>query len=523
MKKILLFCICSILLADADHLVFSRITIKPDAAELISIKNPTSESISLNNYYISDSPNYYKIQTENDLSPGNAINDFLVKFPTSTSIDSGDSLLIAIQSNYISYYGEDFQVDFTLRDNLIEIESGSAGLSQDGRFDDTRECLILFYWDGNESSIVKDVDYFLWGGTSQAVNKSSVSGYSNDTDIESQLYLPSHDTNYTFSRQSMIENELENGNGITGHDETSEDFNSTWASKIAPELIFGCTDSAAENYNLDAINDDGTCIYSSQDITHSFDEIISGNLDCSIDSRDACEDGTQSSDSGICELVVIEGMLIDFGDYTSANGPYALTLEDDMGFRLELTIWDNTWDIKNDEDYSILTVPPFNDFKVKATGNVYVYNGNRQVYICGPTEIEITESYNLNGVQDEFETNKVSINPVPFVIIPGLNEKLNFTYTFPNNSRVIINIFDLSGRFITSLEDSFFEDGGTVYRDNIMQNEPGEPINASAWDGRDQLGQIVSPGTYIMYLEVFNPATGETWTDAAPIVVGVKN
>ena len=523
MKKILFFCICSILLADADHLVFSRITIKPDDAELISIKNPTSESISLNNYYISDSPNYYEIQTENDLSPGHPINDFLVKFPASTSIDSGDSLLIAIQSNYIFYYGADFEVDFTLRDDLIETESGSGGLSLDGRLDDDQECLILFYWDGNESSTVKDVDYFLWGGTSQAVNKSLVSGYSDDTDVESQLFLPSHDINYTFSRQNMVENELENGNGFTGHDETSEDFNSTWASKIAPELIFGCTDSVAENYNPDAINDDGTCIYPSQETTHSFQEIISGNLDCSIDSRDACENGTQSSDSGICELAVIEGIVVNFGDYTSANGPYALELEDDEGFRLELTIWDNTWDIKNDDNYSILTVPPFHDFKVKATGNIYTYNGNRQVYVCGPNEIEITESYNLNGFHDEFETNKISINPAPFVIIPGLNEKLNFTYTFPNNSRVIINIFDLSGRFITSLEDSFFEDGGTVYRDNILQNELGEPINASAWDGRDQLGQIVSAGTYIMHLEVFNPATGETQKDAAPIVVGVKN
>ena len=42
-------------------------------------------------------------------------------------------------------------------------------------------------------------------------------------------------------------------------------------------------------------------------------------------------------------------------------------------------------------------------------------------------------------------------------------------------------------------------------------------------DGRDQLGQIVSPGTYIMHMEVMNPVTGETQTDAAPIVVGVKN
>ena len=46
---------------------------------------------------------------------------------------------------------------------------------------------------------------------------------------------------------------------------------------------------------------------------------------------------------------------------------------------------------------------------------------------------------------------------------------------------------------------------------------------SSAWDGRDQLGQIVPPGTYIMHIEVLNPATGETHIDAAPIVVGVKN
>ena len=56
MKKIFYFCICSILLADADHLMFSRITITPDTAELISIKNPTSGSINLDNYYISDNP-----------------------------------------------------------------------------------------------------------------------------------------------------------------------------------------------------------------------------------------------------------------------------------------------------------------------------------------------------------------------------------------------------------------------------------------------------------------------------------
>jgi hypothetical protein len=94
-----------------------------------------------------------------------------------------------------------------------------------------------------------------------------------------------------------------------------------------------------------------------------------------------------------------------------------------------------------------------------------------------------------------------------------LGETLDFSYSFPKQSRVIIRIYDLSGRFITSLVDKYYSKAAicTRYEDS------------SAWDGRDQLGQIVAPSTYIMHIEVMNPVTGETQTDAAPIVVGVKN
>ena len=61
--------------------------------------------------------------------------------------------------------------------------------------------------------------------------------------------------------------------------------------------------------------------------------------------------------------------------------------------------------------------------------------------------------------------------------------------------------------------DKYYSNAGTVKREE----------DSSAWDGRDQLGQIVAPGTYIMHMEVMNPVTGETQTDAAPVVVGVKN
>ena len=113
----------------------------------------------------------------------------------------------------------------------------------------------------------------------------------------------------------------------------------------------------------------------------------------------------------------------------------------------------------------------------------------------------------------QLSLNSATIIPAPYIIIPTLGEKLDFTYSFPNNSRVIIRIFDLSGKFVTSLVDQYYEDSSTVFRDE----------HHSSWGGRDQLGQIVPPGTYIMHIEAMNPSTGKTYSDSAPIVVGVKN
>ena len=129
------------------------------------------------------------------------------------------------------------------------------------------------------------------------------------------------------------------------------------------------------------------------------------------------------------------------------------------------------------------------------------------------TTEEVIETYNVDGVFNSEEIIKASIDPEPYVIIPTLGERLDYSYSFPENSRVIIRIFDISGNFITSLEDKFFDSSGTVSRIE----------NSSSWDGRDHLGQIVNPGTYLMHLEVIDYFNGDTQMDIAPIVVGVKN
>jgi hypothetical protein len=198
-------------------------------------------------------------------------------------------------------------------------------------------------------------------------------------------------------------------------------------------------------------------------------------------------------------VVKLQGMIVDYFDVTVYGGPHAVTVEDEEGFRVEATIWPSEWDIAADETSSYLITPPFNKYLMEFQGSVFEYEGDKQILICGPEDFTVVKSFNQEGLFTENDSASI--------------ETLDFSYSFPTKSRVIIRIYDLSGRFITSLVDKYYPNAGIVNRDE----------DSSAWDGRDQLGQIVAPGTYIMHIEVMNPVTGETQTDAAPILVGVKN
>ena len=88
----------------------------------------------------------------------------------------------------------------------------------------------------------------------------------------------------------------------------------------------------------------------------------------------------------------------------------------------------------------------------------------------------------------------------------------NLSYSFPSNCRVIVRIFDLSGRFVTTLVDKYYESSGTVNRQEFY----------SAWDGTNQMGQVQMPGTYLMHIEASNFQTGKTTIDTAPVVIGIK-
>ena len=570
-KKIfaLYFLILSVFVKSADHLVFSRIVVKPDNAELIIIYNPTSENIDLDNYYISDDKDYYKIHTEGDMSPSHPMTGFTARFPNIV-IESNDSLILCLNDNYSSFY-DNLIPDLTLFSNnsgiaeMLETESNSFGLASN-KLDNFNESLILFKWQGSIDSKVEDIDYFLWGGYQNAVNKTSVDTYLPDTNPEEQLYfIEETEDNYAYSRILGFEEygeQSSGGNGISTNDgtsdnETSENFRESW--EVIPLFNLGCTDLNADNYDSDATVDDGSCEYSNTGAEYTINEIIN-NCDDSMGESLECDGqyDLSSSSSSNCPLyetqISTRGVIVDYFDITPFNGPHSFTIEDSDGRRVDFVIWPESssfqggFDITQTE-LSILTQPPFNTYEVEITGKLGAYCNDDQlldIYSEWQITVEYENDIISNNISDNgsvynedgvcfnkigilleqytdnseclsnnyewIKTNRARIFPLPYVIIPTLGEKLDYSYISPSKSRTIIRIFDISGRFITTLVDRYDDSSKAI----VMNSEK------SSWNGRDKLGQVVSPGTYLIHIEAINFKTGKTTIDLAPVIVGVK-
>jgi len=531
----------------AEHLLLTRIITQPTIGESIFIYNPTDATINLNNYYICDDKDYYKIQTESDMSPSNPINGFTAKFPNIT-INPEETLSIVLNYKYNEFYGQNFSPDLVMyleqENSMIETEDKSFGqafsdtngdeegcigsqlnycvdendqncveecddINPVGKLNDDTELVILFHWDGNINNPVKDIDYFVWGGTFDVINKTENIHYENDTPYGSQSpFMKETTLNYAYSRIDGAEESGENqsdGNGITNHDETSENFTESWTIIRIPEFNFGCTDINALNYdptadhNIDTFYEHNTELFEfnlNLSCRYSFQKIINNEFEVGYPN------------------IKVFGKVVNYFDIrtvsSSGSGPQNITIEDGNGYRLTLTVWD--WEVANSTVSQITNYYNKNSFFVFANGDLGLYEEENewQIDVSSNEKMIITKIYTPDG---EFTPGssvmETSINPEPFVLIPTLNETLNYNFTFPEKSRAIVRIFDLSGRFITSLIDKYYAESGIV--DDV------------SWNGRDHLGQIVAPGTYIMHLEVMNPSTGKTQMDAAPVVIGVKN
>ncbi|MBK7580433.1 MAG: lamin tail domain-containing protein [Myxococcales bacterium] len=241
-----------------DHLLISEVGIEPGGAEFIEIWNPTNAEVDLSNYYVADNSAYYKVTSGPWNPQGTPNTDFLARFPAGTKLAAGAVLVVAPENvsgkpTFEATFGK--CPDFTLNSTAAALScasksvpamliptNGSVGSQVGALISNDREMIVLFSWDGSAST-VKDVDYVTWGTQFDAntrVDKTGVSGYQADTAAASQK--PANQgvagdggASLAIERCKIESGEkTSGGNGISGHDETSEDMGASFKSQSAP-------------------------------------------------------------------------------------------------------------------------------------------------------------------------------------------------------------------------------------------------------------------------------------------------
>ena len=200
--------------------------------------------------------------------------------------------------------------------------------------------------------------------------------------------------------------------------------------------------------------------------------------------------------------VEIHGTVAERSNPTATNQGCNVVIEDETA-RTTVRIWNTTGalynslgEIVNEYTDSLLTLGN----QVIVRGVLGIYNNAPQILLGYASDVE---PY-IVGEVGEGRT-KISVAPYPFV--PKLGEVIKYTYEYPANCRAIVRVYDLSGRFITTLVDNYF---AVSWK------------REDTWNGRNELNQLVPPGNYILHLQTTNRSTGKSQISIAPVVVGVK-
>lgn len=234
---------------DEKQLLLSEVTVTTTADEFIEIYNAGDSAFALSNVYLTDiiadnSINYYNITDGTLASAILSSSDFMVRFPDGASIDAGEyqTISIAGSTDFVATYTNKPDYEITPTDPSVAdmVAAFPNAIGSNLGLSNGREGLVMFEWDGS-SDLVTDLDYILWGDAGIAVDKSSisidgvdadsdVSYYLNDTSVGMQAFTATHTAGESLQRKDNTEGSEKKtgGNGLNGHDETSENVADTW-------------------------------------------------------------------------------------------------------------------------------------------------------------------------------------------------------------------------------------------------------------------------------------------------------
>ena len=153
----------ALLLAGADHILISEIVLQPSSsptshAEYVKLYNPTDNAVDLTNYYLTDATDttndkfYYRLpEGANFWSAGGS--DFIARFPQGFSIAGKSQVITATGTApaYQTYYGT--EANLSIKGDSLQAISGQTTKGTAPYYlDNSKETLVLFYWDGSSST-----------------------------------------------------------------------------------------------------------------------------------------------------------------------------------------------------------------------------------------------------------------------------------------------------------------------------------------------------------------------------------
>ena len=252
------------------HLLLNEVVLAPNAAEFIEIYNPTDHDIALSDVYLTDSAVYPRLISAM-APPVIDPSDFVARFPVGATIASHAYQTVATGSPNafpVEFAGQCptyfLQTTATVGTCLSAIVMrplpvGPNSIGTSATLTNAGEPIMLFTWDGT-SDLVHDIDYAYVGapgmsGTTilnDAVDKSMLfvdgpdtdtmaTGYQLDTPASLQSFAPLPATGGSAVRCAAGETGeiLLGGNGVFGHNETSEHLAMTWATTTAASAADG--------------------------------------------------------------------------------------------------------------------------------------------------------------------------------------------------------------------------------------------------------------------------------------------
>jgi uncharacterized protein len=232
-----------------EHLLLTEVRTNGQPTQFIEIYNPLSVPVALRDYYLTDEQTYFLLPRHErdgtELPVGNG--DTIVRFPDS-QLPAGQAIVVALFEDGFREQFPGVQPDFAMVPSKTDPVAAPmvtiALVSTPMDMNDNNEAIILFRWDG-QSDLVTDIDIVMIGdnevipGAENGLPlKTDQSVDGPDPDARVSSYLPDAATMLPFKIRNggsyqRIElepgNETESGgNGIGGHDETTEDTRTTW-------------------------------------------------------------------------------------------------------------------------------------------------------------------------------------------------------------------------------------------------------------------------------------------------------